>query len=95
VPSAVAEKLADVLIGHPLTSQRMADALVERMVRSGGWEMSKRTMAFLEKVTRLNESQVAKLMQAAEDNSEVRDAFSVPGRIQSLIARVGKTKSVT
>jgi hypothetical protein len=92
VPSAVAEKLADILITHSDTGQRMADALVERMVKSGSWETSKRTMTLLEKVPRLNESQVAKLVQSAEDNSEVRDAFSVPGRIQDLVARIGKTK---
>jgi hypothetical protein len=95
VPSVVAEKLANILVEHPLTTQRMTDALVERMVASGSWEDSKRTMALLEKVPRLNESQVAKLVQSAEDNSEVRSAFSVPDRIQSLVTRIGKGPSAT
>lgn len=95
VPSAVADKLTNILVNHSLTAQRMADALVERMATSGSWEVSKRTMTLLEKVPRLNESQIAKLMQSAEDNSEVRNAFGVPSRIQDLVTRIGKGKPAT
>lgn len=89
-PSAVAEKLIDILVGHSLTAQRMADALVERMATSRSWDISKRTVALLEKVRRLNESHVAKLVQSTENNSQVRDAFGVAERIQQLVTRIGK-----
>jgi hypothetical protein len=88
--SAVAEQLADILIGHALTAQRMADALVERMATSGSWKASKHTIGLLEKVPRLSDSQVAKLIQSAETNPEVRDAIGVPYRIQRLVAKIGK-----
>jgi hypothetical protein len=95
LPSAVADKLTDILVGHSLTAQRMADALVERMANSGSWDISKRTMALLEKVPHLNESQVTKLVLSSEDNSEVRNAFGVPDRIQILVRRIGKGEPET
>jgi hypothetical protein len=88
--SAVAEKIFDILITHPLTTQRMADTLVERMATSASWDNSKRTMSLLEKLPSLNSAQVAKLVQSAEENPEVREAIRVPERIQGLVARIGK-----
>ncbi len=89
----VAQHLAEILIGQALTVQRMTEALVERMVSSWSWETSKRTLVLLEKVPRLNELQVAKLIQASENNDEVRQAFGVPTRIQELVSRIGKAST--
>lgn len=90
--SAVAENLVDILTVHALSAQRMADALVERMATSRTWDSSKRTIALLEKAPRLNDSQVAKLVQSIETNTHVRDAFSVPDRIRKLVSRIGKAQ---
>jgi hypothetical protein len=87
--SVVAEKLFEVLIIHPLSAQRMADTLVERMSTSGSWDNSKRTITLLERLPSLNGAQVAKLVQSAEENSEVREAIRVPERIQRLVERIG------
>jgi len=47
-------------------------------------------MGLLEKVAFLNRTQVARLAQAPNLNSEVAEAFTVPARIDALIARVGQ-----
>jgi len=90
MPSIVAEKVVDTLVGHSLTVERMTEALVERIVTSGSWDVSKRTIKLLEQVPHLTALQIAKLMQAAERNEEVRNAFGVSDRIQALVARIGK-----
>lgn len=92
-PTSVAQNLAEILIGHALTVQRMTEALVERMVSSWSWKTSKHTLALLEKVPRLNELQVAKLIQASENNVDVREAFGFPTRIQELVSRIGKAST--
>ena len=88
---AVAEQLFNVLLSHSLTSQRVADALVDRMATSGSFAVSRRTITLLEKLTRLNDSQVARLVQSTETNRQVREVDGVPFRVQRLVARVGKS----
>jgi hypothetical protein len=91
--AAVAEQLFNVLLAHTLTSQRMTDALVDRMANSGSFEISRRTMPLLEKIARLNDSQVTKLVQSTDTNRQVREAVGIPLRIQRLVARVGKSNN--
>ena len=86
----VAGQLFNVLLSNLLTSQRMTDALVDRMATSGSFAISRRTMTLLEKLPRLNDSQVAKLVQSTESNSQVREVDGIPFRIQRLVERIGK-----
>lgn len=88
----VAEQLFNVLLSHSLTSQRMTDALVDRMANSPSFAISRRTMTLLEKLPRLNDTQVAKLVQSTEANRQVREVDGIPFRIQRLVAGVGKGK---
>ncbi len=88
----VAEKLADILIGHNLTAQRMADALVEQLATSNTYEDSKAAMTLLERLPHLSGLQVAKLVESIQANDQIRDAFGVPARIRNLVARIGKTE---
>lgn len=86
----VAEKVGEILTQNPLSSQRMAEALVERLASSWSYDTAKRNMTLLERVPRLNTSQVARLVRAIDENSQVGEAFGVPARIRSLVARVGE-----
>jgi hypothetical protein len=91
-PEILAERIAEILTLHLLSSQRMADALVDRLVSSSTFEAAKRNMTLLEQVPRLNVFQVAKLVRVVDENRQVRDAFGVPPRIRSFVARVGEAK---
>jgi hypothetical protein len=86
----VAEKVGEILTQNPLSSQRMADALVERLASSWSYDTAKRNMTLLERVPRLNASQVARLVRVIDENSQVGEAFGVPARIRNLVARVGE-----
>jgi len=90
IPSAVAEQLVEILIAHPLSAERMADALVERMATSKSFDTSKRTMTLFEKLPRLNSSQVVRLVQSIDANTQVGDAIGVPDSIRTLVSRIGK-----
>jgi hypothetical protein len=92
--SVVAGQLFNVLLSHPLTCQRMTDALVDRMASSTSFAISRRAMPLLEKLTRLSDSQVAKLVQSSESNRQVREVDGIPSRIQRLVARVGKSNAL-
>jgi hypothetical protein len=86
--SNVAEQLVEILITHPLSAERMADALVERMASSFSYDTSRNTMRLLERVPRLTETQVAKLIQSITDSDQVANSFRVPERIRGLVSRL-------
>ena len=88
--SDVAKDLVDILIGHSLTAQRMADALVERMATSESFENSMAAMTMLERLSHFNSAQVARLMESIETNYQVKNAIRVPERIRKLVAKIGK-----
>ncbi len=90
LPAAVAQELARILVEHPLSSERMMDALVERMATSKNWETSKRTMQLLEKGMPLNTSHVARLVQSIDANQQVASAPGVAERIRKLVSQAGK-----
>ncbi len=90
----LAERIVEVLLQHSLSSDRMAEALVDRLAGSTSWDSSKRTIAMLEKVSRLNASQVARLVAAIDANVDVREAWGVSERIKALVTRVGERFAV-
>jgi hypothetical protein len=67
----VAEMVYNLLLNNQLTSQRMTDAIVDRMASSPSFDTTRRTMKLLERLPRLSDSQVTKLIQASESNSQV------------------------
>lgn len=88
--STVADKIFRILVKSPSSAQRMADALVDRLASSSTYDGAKRTMELLARAPRLNTSQVARLFQAIDENSQVGNAFGVPDGIRTLVARAGK-----
>jgi TIR domain len=87
--ATVAEQVYNLLLNNELTSQRMMDAIVDRMVTSGSFDTSRNTMKLLEKLPRLSDSQVTKLIQASETNSQIFKADGITERIQRLVSKVG------
>lgn len=91
LPAVVAERLVGILVQNDLSRDRMTESLVDRLVNSQGWNSSRETVTLLEKAPHLNAVQVARLMRAIDENSEVGEAHTVPDRIRSLVARSGKS----
>lgn len=92
-PIQAAAQIAEILIRHESTTQRMTESLVERLVHSTSWNFSKGTMSLLENASYLNSGQVARLLGAIEQNVDVGEAFGVPDRIRTLVASIGESSS--
>jgi hypothetical protein len=88
----VADQLFDILLDHPLAAERMADALVDRMANSWSFQTSREAMTLLEKLPKLTQPQVAKLVQSITDNDQVAKAIGVPERIRALVTRVAAAR---
>lgn len=87
-PPQVAESLFGILISNSQSSERMTDALVDRMAKSSSFDMSREAMALLQNVRHLNTSQITKLVQSVEDNSQVKNAIRIPERIRALASKL-------
>lgn len=84
----VANALVLALCNNPGSAPQMADAHIERLTRSGSWDMSRATMTVLENVSRLNQAQAARLIVTIDGNSEVGHSFGVSERIKALVGRI-------
>ncbi|MGV8130599.1 MAG: toll/interleukin-1 receptor domain-containing protein [Candidatus Pacearchaeota archaeon] len=82
----VAEKIFDALLKHELSSQRMTEALVDRLINSSSWAIAKRNVKLLEKVTSITESQSARLLKSIDANGQIKYSFGVPDRIKTIIS---------
>lgn len=87
--ATAAERVFDILMANPLSSERMTEALVDRLANATSFEKAKRSMTLLERAQKLNPVQVARVMRACDENSQVRDAWGVPDRIRNLVQRSG------
>lgn len=86
--SDIAQKIIEILLQNELSSPRMTEVLVEKLVKSGGWDSSRATLSLLEKTIELTPAQIGRLLRAIEENIDVRQAFTVPDRINKLIERL-------
>jgi hypothetical protein len=89
-PTAVANRVFEILLQNTMSAPRMVDSVVERLAGSNSWADAKRNMTLLERVPRLSASQVARLVLSIDENSQVGEAFGVPQRIRALVSRVGQ-----
>ena len=93
MPAQVAESLFRILISNSQSSERMTDALVDRMATSSSFDMSRDTMTLLQSVRSFSTSQVTKLVQSIEDNSQVKYAINVSERIRALVSKLSNPGS--
>lgn len=87
----IARQIFEILVKNDKTGTRTADALVDRLSNSPSWETSRQAVDLLEQVPTINREQVARLVRAIDENDHVKDAYSVPARIESLVARIGQS----
>lgn len=75
-PHALAAEIAAILRTHPLTKAAMAEAVVDRFVRSTGWNDARDNLNRLRRVPRdaWTSDLVASVKQAVADNEEIKGA---------------------
>lgn len=87
---SLGEEMLAALLRNDQSASRMTDALIDRLTTVNSWDGARRTLSMLERVSKLNRSQAARLVSTIDLNPEVRDAHGVPNRIGALVARVGE-----
>lgn len=89
----VAARVFDVLLRNVLSTNRMTDVLVQKLVASITYQSAKETIGLIEKAPRISELQGVRMMQAIDDNDQVARAYGVPEKIRILVSRIGTTPS--
>jgi hypothetical protein len=84
---AVAKDIAKILARHGRTSVPFARAIVKELEGAGSYRTSKECMSHLEECPVLDEELLQRIEASIQNNKEVRNAVSVPERIQSLTQR--------
>jgi hypothetical protein len=88
VPYAtIAEDILKILARNGATALTLAKALVKRLEDSRSWERAKSSMVLLEECAVIDEDLLHRIEAAEHTNKEVRDAWTVPDRIRSLVQR--------
>lgn len=88
----VTQDIVSILATHQSTSLRMAQALVRRLEEANNWESSKRTMTLLEECVQFDEDLLKRMEKTIKENSQVRDAWGIPERIQTLVKKFREEK---
>ena len=83
----IAQDILKILARHGRTALTLARALVTRLEKSSSWEMAKSSMTLLEECAVIDEELLKRIEAAPGSNAQVRDAWTVPERIASLIQR--------
>lgn len=85
----VCDEIVTLLLKKPVIESKITEALVKKLARSGSWVDAKKNMDYLERCQHLRPEMVKLLQKAIGENSQVRDSWRVPDRINALIKRIG------
>ena len=87
-PAELARGVLEVLVRHRMTRERISRAVVECFAKSESFSDAKMNMGLLEELSYWDVSLSKRVDSAMEENSQIKDAFGVPRRLQQLIARM-------
>lgn len=85
----VCDEILTILLKKPVIESKITEALVRKLADSVSWAAAKKNMDYLERCHHLRPEMVKMLQKAIEENSQVRDSWRVPDRINALIKRIG------
>ncbi len=81
----LAERLVDVLLAQPRTSQRMRGALLTGLELAGSFAAAKAVAAKVVSLVPFAPDEVARIEHALDTNGQVSDAFGVPERLRAAL----------
>ena len=87
-PEVLARELLDILLRHRLTRKRMAEALVALLEQADSFPAAKSRTSLLGGVDYWDATLTQRVRAAVEANGQVREAWGVPARLETLIARM-------
>jgi len=87
-PKDVAREIFEVLITKPGIGQKITSELVKIFSESHSWANAKENMKLLEMSPHFTPELGKKIVNAMKENSQIRDAWGVPERIEELLEKV-------
>ena len=91
--AALAVELFDILCQHRQTRKRISEAVVECFKLSDSYRCAKENMDLLEKLNYWDSSLSFQARSALKSNSQINDAWEVPGRLNQFIERMEEDTS--
>lgn len=85
-PVDLARAIADILIEHPLSSARMAEALVANLERSGSFAEAKSNMALVCRI-KVWTPELLRKLEGTTKNYQVSNSYGVPESIRHLVSQ--------
>lgn len=87
---AVCEEIFTILSSNPLSAQRIAESIVNKLCNSDSFSESIKTSNLLFSVKdKMNTELAEKLLTSIEQNSQIKYAIGVPNRIRNIIKSAG------
>ena len=86
----IAVDIIGLLAGKPQLAFKISNGLVHVLEQSSSWAESKKLMDLVEKCRQFAPEALERLEEAAEKNSQVREAWGVPERIKRVVAQAGR-----
>jgi hypothetical protein len=77
----------DILIKHPLTSAKLSSSLIANFVESDSFESAKTRSLLLQKIETWTPEMLRNIESSLETNSQIANAFNVPGRIKLILEK--------
>jgi TIR domain-containing protein len=91
--SALAREIFDSLRKNEQTQRRMSEVLVALFEQSGSFAQAKERIGFLEELEVWAPSFSARVRAAAAANGQILSSWGVPGRVEALAKKWGKTSA--
>lgn len=85
--SDAAQEIFDILRKHVKTRYQMADILIDRFEHSTSFADAKANIGLLEEMQIWGPTFSQRCLAAIDGNSQVRDSYHVPGRVEKLVAK--------
>ncbi len=86
-PAGIASSLVDLLLKHKSTADRMQEALIVGLEEAASFDAAKVVTKKIAGLRHIPTAQLSRMEIAVKKNSQVRNSFDVPERIQQIVQR--------
>jgi nucleoside 2-deoxyribosyltransferase len=83
----VAKELFDAYRIHPKTSEKMADAIIDKFIESNSFAEAKANCRLVEELTTWKPDYKKRLRDAVESNGQIKHSWGVADRTEALLAK--------
>lgn len=86
-PSQIAKEVFEAAIDHKKLQKRMADAVIDLFVSSGGFSTAKERINYVEGLKVWDADYSSRLKKALKNNNQISGSWGVPDRVKAVIKK--------